>query len=1155
MMYQQLFLEHVLQDTKACEQLALILPYLPPSLYTSSQFNILQAARVAHISTIYEMLIDAGANAADLLLYCHDIDKFKRILSHLSDNALNNNVIHRAIRLSLPPECFQLLVEHVDDINAYNREMYTPLHTAVIHNNIDALTVLLAKGADVNISHSTDYFTPPIYYAVTDNTNNECFRLLLAHNDITVPMKDGSVLMHCARVANIERCNMLRERSLRFDEMDARGFYVLTCLILSDNYMDVTGADTVKWMRALNAPVQETAVLKCIGQLYVRTLEALISAGPDIDMILTTLLCVDDTNTFHHLLQALTPIATSSNITADIERILISIIPRCSVTLLACIQADIVSGLHLLQQCIQQQQTENAEWLLMLCQPQHNIQSWLEKSIEYDDVALFQFLLLHKSEMMIYDVSEVLCKAMLSNNRLNFMESLLSIANVNVNVLLYQQPPISVLAYAVQQFDVQCIAILVQHGARIYWEGCNALRVFLETCERNLSSHFDILDLLLSVGDVDEVRVSNIAENISIDVFMQVISRLPTQRLQNVLRYLLQTQPELLHTMLETTNLMIITVPMVYELLETVGTCSTDAAAGVLQSILSYAKRLQLGDDEIFHKAIVLAQSNRRIFSVIIPTLPSKAIHGKIGAQLLVDAVKHDSIELTRVLLDYDAGVECAEKRREALDAAIFLRSTSTTTIVLLIERGIAVTTRHLRSLLHPVQQFRFDVSEVMYAIVKNCEIDLETRGQTVISVVECTYLAGRTPITLALHHGCVQLLKLLYDKYHPCTDEWLHELAMCRTHLRDMFQFLMDIGVPLNFKTRNGISAIHAAVLQNNLELAELLVRHGADVNMLTADGETVLSLSRSREMTELLCKHCNALPSLAVTPAVLRAFAVSSCIQCCAVAGNGTIISATDMSSVKPTSVIFHMENDCIEYVEQILRIASQTAPIFISPKIGTEIQVISYSNSTVTTKTLKLRAPVQATMNYSFSKTGDKLCTIVGGKTIMIWDTNLWDEICIALTNGVSPSCVAFDADDKQIAVVCAENRLIQFYSIDDGLVNTMPLHAPSHTSCCVVLSSVVLLGTPDGMIIIDREHSQESFVPLTFGCWHITVSSDQLYAVAVGRYRSTVIDLQKLYVQAMISHNPGCAVAADCSYLTVYEEGKVLCLELNSLMRQR
>ena len=67
----------------------------------------------------------------------------------------------------------------------------------------------------------------------------------------------------------------------------------------------------------------------------------------------------------------------------------------------------------------------------------------------------------------------------------------------------------------------------------------------------------------------------------------------------------------------------------------------------------------------------------------------------------------------------------------------------------------------------------------------------------------------------------------------------------------------LIEAGADVNISKINGESAIASAADSNNVEMAELLLSHGADPNQIAHHGITPLSQAESPEMIELLLKY----------------------------------------------------------------------------------------------------------------------------------------------------------------------------------------------------------------------------------------------------------------------------------------------------------
>ena len=63
----------------------------------------------------------------------------------------------------------------------------------------------------------------------------------------------------------------------------------------------------------------------------------------------------------------------------------------------------------------------------------------------------------------------------------------------------------------------------------------------------------------------------------------------------------------------------------------------------------------------------------------------------------------------------------------------------------------------------------------------------------------------------------------------------------------------LLELGANPNWKDKDGLTALHYAVLIENEEIIELLLEHNADVNAQDNEGETPLS-SISKHLREFI-------------------------------------------------------------------------------------------------------------------------------------------------------------------------------------------------------------------------------------------------------------------------------------------------------------
>lgn len=73
-----------------------------------------------------------------------------------------------------------------------------------------------------------------------------------------------------------------------------------------------------------------------------------------------------------------------------------------------------------------------------------------------------------------------------------------------------------------------------------------------------------------------------------------------------------------------------------------------------------------------------------------------------------------------------------------------------------------------------------------------------------------------------------------------------------------EIFKYLVENGVDINAKDKNGYSFLHDAVYNNKLNIAEFLINAGLDINYLSADDSSVYSMAAnsSAQMVEFLLK-----------------------------------------------------------------------------------------------------------------------------------------------------------------------------------------------------------------------------------------------------------------------------------------------------------
>lgn len=77
--------------------------------------------------------------------------------------------LHAAVVTRKPLDIIVYLIQHGANVNARDEQDGTPLHSAILFKNYDAMKILLLNGADIN-AYSKHYKATPLQYARGDNT-------------------------------------------------------------------------------------------------------------------------------------------------------------------------------------------------------------------------------------------------------------------------------------------------------------------------------------------------------------------------------------------------------------------------------------------------------------------------------------------------------------------------------------------------------------------------------------------------------------------------------------------------------------------------------------------------------------------------------------------------------------------------------------------------------------------------------------------------------------------------------------------------------------------------------------------------------------------------------------------------------------------------
>lgn len=121
----------------------------------------------------------------------------------------------------------------------------------------------------------------------------------------------------------------------------------------------------------------------------------------------------------------------------------------------------------------------------------------------------------------------------------------------------------------------------------------------------------------------------------------------------------------------------------------------------------------------------------------------------------------------------------------------------------------------------------------------------------------------GFTPLTFASFFGRLEAVVLLLEKgadpdlaaANPSRVRPLHSAVAQRDPdtVWAVAAALLDAGADPNVEQEGGWTPLHAAALHGDLDLIELLLRHGADPGSTSVDGKTPADLAREKNHTQV--------------------------------------------------------------------------------------------------------------------------------------------------------------------------------------------------------------------------------------------------------------------------------------------------------------
>lgn len=257
------------------------------------------------------------------------------------------------------------------------------------------------------------------------------------------------------------------------------------------------------------------------------------------------------------------------------------------------------------------------------------------------------------------------------------------------------------------------------------------------------------------------------------------------------------------------------------------------------------------------------------------------------GDTLLMLAIENNLIEIVMLLINRDADVTCQNQYgRAALHLAVVLQNMEI--IQLLIDKGADLNAEDESgdTPLHYAVTRDSNVEIVRLLVANNAEINGRGFGgsrplflATLYNAVEVTKLLLQNGADMYVHstneegsllyiaarRGLIDIVRMLLEQikqnesvsgmYDPNVNEVLHYAVEGNI---ETVQYLIDIGIGVNTKDRNGNTPLHHATMLsaninsitrlNALQMMKLLLENNANINAQNESGETPLFLAASR-------------------------------------------------------------------------------------------------------------------------------------------------------------------------------------------------------------------------------------------------------------------------------------------------------------------
>jgi len=242
------------------------------------------ASPAAGHKEVAELLFSKGANIPPLHLaaYLGDVEKVKKCLQDGIDINSQEDFGCTALHAAAyggKKDIVEFLIDKGADVNAQAKDLFsrTPLFCAAIHNHENIADLLLAKGADVNAKHEIGF--PLLYYAIWDQ-NMDAIKLLM-RKGANVNGRDtgsGKTALHYAIwEGNKDIVELIIAGGADLNAQDKQGYTAL-------HYATIEGRkQMVELLTAKGAASAQSAIHLAVREEDLAKVKSLIEAGADVN--------------------------------------------------------------------------------------------------------------------------------------------------------------------------------------------------------------------------------------------------------------------------------------------------------------------------------------------------------------------------------------------------------------------------------------------------------------------------------------------------------------------------------------------------------------------------------------------------------------------------------------------------------------------------------------------------------------------------------------------------------------------------------------------------------------------------------------------------------------------------------------------------------